>query len=54
MLDILSGAKYFSILDAISGYWQIPIAPEDRPKTRFTTREGLFQFIVMPFGLKNA
>lgn len=54
MMDVMSGAKYFSILDATSGYWQISIKKKDRPKTGFTTREGLFQFTVVPFGLKNA
>jgi hypothetical protein len=53
-LDALSRAKCFSIFDATSGYWQIPIQEKDRPKTGFTTREGFFQFTVVPFGLKNA
>ena len=54
MLDALSGAKVFSILDATSGYWQIPLQEEDQQKTGFITREGLFQFKVLPFRLKNA
>ena len=54
MLDALSRAKIFSILDATSGYWQIPLQEEDKQKTGFITREGLFQFKVMPFRLKNA
>jgi hypothetical protein len=37
-----------------SGYWQISVAPEDRDKTAFTTKAGLYRFIRMPFGLMNA
>ena len=54
MLGTFSKAKIFSILDATSGYCQIPLQEEDRQKTRFIIRKGLFQFKVMPFGLKNA
>jgi hypothetical protein len=38
--DDLKGAKYFSTLDFISGYWQIPIREKDRHKTAFTTKNG--------------
>src|SRR5579884_631605 len=37
-----------------SGYWQIEMKEEDKPKTAFIFREGLFEFNVMPFGLCNA
>ena len=53
-LEILGKAKFASTLDLFSGYWQIPLAPEDKEKTAFVCHEGLFQFNVMPFGLTNA
>ncbi|UYV82830.1 K02A2.6-like [Cordylochernes scorpioides] len=52
-LDILSRSQWFSTLDLKSGYWQVSIQPEDREKTAFTARNGLWQFKVMPFGLCN-
>ena len=53
-LGQLSGKKWFSTLDRCSGYWQVEMESEDRPKTAFATRRGLFQFRVMPFGLACA
>lgn len=53
-LDSVAGSKWFSSLDLRSGYWQVPLAPEARPKTAFTTSKGLWQFKVLPFGLCNA
>ena len=39
-------------MDLTRGYWQVPVAAKDQHKTAFTTPFGLFQFRVMPFGLK--
>ncbi|XP_076456339.1 uncharacterized protein LOC143290708 [Babylonia areolata] len=50
----LAGKRVFSKLDLSKGYWQIPMAEADRPKTAFTTPQGHFQWRVMPFGLKTA
>ena len=53
-LDSLAGSVYFSTLDMASGYYQIEIAPEDREKTAFITKYGLFHHTRMAFGLCNA
>ena len=54
MMDRLGCAWVFSKIDMKSGYWQVPICEEDIPKTAFRTRWGLFEFLVMPFGVTNA
>ncbi|CAF1570065.1 unnamed protein product [Adineta ricciae] len=54
IIDRLAGSQYFSTLDLKAGYWQIPIAEEDKKKTAFVTTDGLFEFNVLPFGLSNA
>jgi hypothetical protein len=50
----LAGAQVFSKIDLCSGYHQIKIRVEDIPKTTFTTRYGLFEYLLMSFGLMNA
>jgi hypothetical protein len=53
-LDTLAGAKWFSILDLKSGYWQVEVHLDDKEKTAFSTGQGLLHFTVMSFGLCNA
>ncbi|MCG7869896.1 MAG: DDE-type integrase/transposase/recombinase, partial [Candidatus Thiodiazotropha taylori] len=53
-LDTLAGSVWFSKLDANSAYWQINIRAEDRHKTAFHTRYGLYEHVKMGFGLTGA
>ncbi|OWZ08465.1 hypothetical protein PHMEG_00018991 [Phytophthora megakarya] len=53
-LESLGGAQLFSTLDLRSGYWQIRVEEENRDKTAFTTKRGLYRFKRIPFGLCKA
>nr|GFC28038.1 reverse transcriptase domain-containing protein [Tanacetum cinerariifolium] len=54
MLERLAGNEFYCFLDGFSGYFQIPIDPQDQEKTTFTCPYGTFAYRGMPFGLCNA
>lgn len=54
ILDQLGRSKYFTTLDLASGYHQIPMHPDDKEKTAFSTNMSHYHFLRMPFGLKNS
>jgi deoxyuridine 5'-triphosphate nucleotidohydrolase len=53
MMDALGKAKWFSSTDLTNGFWQIGMHPDSVQKTAFISREGLYEFNVMPFGVCN-
>ena len=54
LYDRLGSSTVFSKIDLRSGYWQMPVRTEDVPKTAFKTRWGLYECLVLPFGVTNA
>jgi hypothetical protein len=54
VISQLGKSSWFTALDLQSGFWQIRMAPEDMGKTMLITKSGLYDWTVMPFGLKNA
>ncbi len=54
LMNLGEGNNFFSSLDLVSGYWQVPMAPESRLITAFSTMNGHFEWLRMPFGLKTA
>ena len=53
-VDKVGNAKYVTKLDLLKGYWQVPLSSRAKEISAFTTPDGLFQYKVMPFGMKNA
>ena len=54
ILDKLEGSRYFSCLDLASAYWCVPMREQDIEKTAFHTPRGLYEMLVMPFGMVNS
>ncbi|KAE9165774.1 hypothetical protein PF005_g29467 [Phytophthora fragariae] len=54
ILDVLGDARLFSTMDIASGYWNVPMHENSVAKTAFTCKYGLYEWLVMPFGLCNA
>ena len=54
VLESIGSAAIISTLDLAKGYWQIPLSEDAREKSAFTTPFGLYEFLVMPFGLHSA
>jgi putative transposase len=54
VISQLGKSTWFTALDLQSGFWQICMASEDMKKTTLVTKTGLYDWTVMPFGLKNA
>jgi hypothetical protein len=54
IISQLGKSAWFTALDLQSGFWQVRMAPEDMKKTALVTKTGLYEWTVMPFGLKNA
>jgi len=54
LLEKFRTAKWFTAIDLASGYWQIEMEEEDKELTAFICSQGLYEFNIMPFGLKNA
>ena len=50
----LHGSTHFAKFDLYKGFWQIPLAEESKERTAFTTPMGLFEFNVLPMGLKTS
>ena len=54
ILDNMLGLLWFSTLDLKSGYYQVASSPTSIKKTAFVTPDGHYEFLRLPFGLKNA
>ncbi|CAM4589164.1 unnamed protein product [Lepidochelys olivacea] len=54
LLEKLGRAQFISTLDLTKGYWQVPLDESAKERSAFITHLGLYEFIVLPFGLRNA
>ncbi|CAM4688314.1 unnamed protein product [Caretta caretta] len=54
LLEKLGQAQFISTLDLTKGYWQVPQDESTKERSAFTTHVGLYEFNVLPFGLRNA
>jgi len=54
VLRKIGSGRFISVFDAKSGYWQVQVKGENRWLTAFVTHDGLYEWLCMPFGLKNA
>ena len=54
LIERLGPARFVSTFDLTKGYWQVPLTERAKPKTAFSTPEGLFQYTVLPFGVHGA
>ncbi|CAI5799280.1 Hypothetical predicted protein [Podarcis lilfordi] len=54
LIEAIGQCHYITCLDLTKGYYQVKMDPKDQEKTAFRSPLGLFEFKVMPFGLKNA
>ena len=53
-IDRIGNAKYVTKFDLLKGYWQVPLTARAKEVSAFVTPDGLYQYKVMPFGMKNA
>ena len=53
-IDKIGNAKFFSKFELLKGYWQVPLTDRAKEISAFCTPDALYQYRVMPFGMKNA
>ena len=53
LIDEIGDATYVSKLNLLNGYWQIPLTQRAKDVSAFCTSDGLFKYLVSPFGMKN-
>ena len=54
VFEKMSEGGYFTTIDLTKGYWQIGVAEEDIYETAFVIDNGTYEFVKMPFGMKNS